>query len=807
VTRAARPQPAPPGQPPNGPQGHGAEGSSLRQLAVQSGAYLAGRELAGMVVRLAGLVVVVHKIGPSGFGVYSAAAVFVMFALGLSQMGVEVLLVRTPGEVTSRRYAECFTLLLVTSAVVTAAGIGLTFVLAPWLRPVGVVLPLRVLLLSVPVNVLWAPAQAAIERRFAYRRMGLLELGGDVVLYATAVPLALAGFGPWSLVVGTFAWQAWLLVGATVLSGVWPRLAWSTATAREVLRHGTSYSLSGWVVDLTQSVLTLIVGASLGAAGVGYYALALRLVRTLIFTSRGVHRVGMVAVAQAKERTAGRLASALEEGTLLLLVVTIVPLAGLAVTARWIVPAVFGAKFAPAVPLYALVALSSALRMPAIAQRTVLYAYGRNVAVLVANLIEMVLTCSTAVLFVADFGVDGCGYAGLVALVAVAYTHVTTRRIVPVHYGRLVVPASALLPLLVAPLLPPAWIPVTFVPSVLLFVLPAGRRETAWFVLTLRSALKRRTQTAPPAPVPAVPPPATSPPPAPVPVPAPIVRAATRAASVLAVVAPPRAVRVPQAAATQRASRPVPAARAVTVHSTPSDERGAEMNQNGNGNSGHAADWTAEVAPLRTADGGGAAVATPWEGRDGEPVTGSIFEPPAPLYTPAGASPVHPTAGPFAAYDPAGGPDQLLSESDSLSGLPSAGALLARLGRLLSVTGTGWQLLVGALRVAAVEGWAAVGAPRPVVVAAADALRANLRFDDPVARVAPATFAFAMPFLPGSRSAAQIAEHLRADVARAVGGAVVGEPPAVEVGHVVASLPTEEEADDLVRKAVRAVGG
>lgn len=786
---AVRPRPASSGQLPAAPPGQGAQGFSLRQVAVRSGAYLAGRELAGMVVRLAGLVVVVHAIGPASFGIYSAAAVFVMFALGLAQMGVEVLLVRTPGEVSSRRYAECFTLLLVTSALVTAAGIGLTFALAPWLRPVGVVLPLRVLLLSVPVNVLWAPAQAAIERRFAYRRMGLLELGGDVVLYATAVPLALAGFGPWSLVIGTFAWQAWLLAGSIALSGVWPRLAWSTATAREVLRHGTSYSLAGWVADLTQSALTLIVGALVGAAGVGYYALALRLVRTLAFTSRGVHRVGMVAVAQAKERTAGRLAAALEEGMLLLLVVTIVPLAGLGLTAHWVVPAVFGKRFAPAVPLYALVALSSALRMPAIVQRTVLYAYGRNVAVLVANLADLVLTCTAALVLVRAFGVVGCGEAALVGVASVACTHAATRRVVPVRYRRALLPAAALLPLLAAPLVPLAWVPATLVPPFLLLALPAGRREADWFVRTLRSALSRASPSGT------------------APRPAGAGGAVPDPALVGAVPAPAPAF----AAVPSRAPAAAPTATCIPLApSTPSEERGADMTQNGNGNangsSSHGADWTADVAPLRMGEIGAAALAASWEGHDAGPATGSIFEPPAAVYGQAPAAPGAAPDGFFDPYDPVAGPAGLLSESDALSGLPSAGALLARLGRLLSVSGTGWQLLVGAVHVAVGEGWAALGAPRPVVVAAADALRTSLRFDDPVARVGPATFAFAMPFLPGSRSADQIADHLRADVARAVSGAAVGEAPAVEVGHVVASLPTEEEADELVRRAVRAVG-
>ena len=222
---------------------------------------------------------------------------------------------------------------MVSTVLVTVAGLGLTFLVGPWLRPVGVVLPLQVLLLSVPVNVLWAPAQAAIERRLVFRRMGLLELVGDLVLYGTAVPLALCGFGPWSLVAGYFAWQAWLLVGSLVLSGTRPRPAWSWATSRDLLHHGLTYSLSTWLVALRGSATALIVGTFAGATGVGFMSFAQRLVTTLNFTSRGVHRVGIAAIARAGRPDRPRLSRAMEEGTLLLMLVAAAPFAAFGLAA------------------------------------------------------------------------------------------------------------------------------------------------------------------------------------------------------------------------------------------------------------------------------------------------------------------------------------------------------------------------------------------------------------------------------------------------------------------------------------------
>ncbi|MGH9046772.1 MAG: oligosaccharide flippase family protein, partial [Acidimicrobiales bacterium] len=66
-----------------------------------------------MIVRLVGVVLVVREIGPAPFGIYSAAAAFVLFVATFAQLGLEVYLIRLPGELRARHYNQAFTLLLV----------------------------------------------------------------------------------------------------------------------------------------------------------------------------------------------------------------------------------------------------------------------------------------------------------------------------------------------------------------------------------------------------------------------------------------------------------------------------------------------------------------------------------------------------------------------------------------------------------------------------------------------------------------------------------------------------------------------
>lgn len=699
----------------------------LRDLAVRGGAYLAGREAVGMGVRLAGLVVVVREIGPSAYGLYAAAAAFVAFAAGMAQLGAEIYLIRLPGTLAARRYHEAFTFLLCTSAVVTAGGVGLTYLVGPWLRPIGVLLPLRILLLSVPLNILWAPAQAAIERKFAYRRMGYLELGGDIALYGTAVPLAVLGAGPWSLVAGYFAWQGWLFVGSIVLSGMRPRLAWSRQTAREMLVHGWTYSLSTWLAAAGRSAIALIVGTFAGAAGVGFVSFAQRLVTTLNFTRRGVHRVGIVAISRAGRPERERLSRALEEGSLLLMLVAAAPFAAFGLVAHWAVPAVFGAAWKPALPVYVLLALAAVLGVPTYVQRTLLFAYGRNLQVAVACAVDLVVLSVASVLLVPRIGLVGVGVASLLTLVSTLYTHRSTARYAGVRYRKLSLPVLGLAPLVLVPIMAFPWSLLALLPAAVLAATPAARRELRQIVVTVRSVLPGR--------------------------------------------APGQS----------------------TTAGTPAAGRGGDdVRLNGPFTPG-ALTLPARVVVEARPDRG-----TVRARRSGGPVA-----------VPAGAG-----------SDGGDRVPSLTETVDEASGLVPLVTLLARTGRLMGALGTtGSPLLVGAFEVVGDP----PAAPARAVVAAADALRAQLRYDDPIACVDARLLVIAAPLAPGASDGPATMAHLSGAIGEAVGDCTRPDGPArwgspasegsgyhVRHAHVVAEPPFDKEVDRLVREVVddlRAGGG
>ena len=201
---------------------------------------------------------------------------------------------------------------------------------------------------------------------------------------------------------------------------------------------------------------------------------------------------------------------------------------------------------------------------------------------------------------------------------------------------------------------------------------------------------------------------------------------------------------------------------------------------------------------------------------------GSGLVPPAPGTPPTGGTPGTPrVAG--GAWSPVGGRDdvgrgtlassptaervpqrsngtadtlgQLLGSGALEGGLVPLGAFLARTGRLL---GAGADAS-GALAVVVLDVAGATGSPDELVTRAARALRAELRFDDPLTRIGRTGFAVAVSLVPGGATGDAVETRLAAalqDAMPAQGDVIV------RAAHVVADLRGSHDADELVRAAV-----
>jgi PST family polysaccharide transporter len=461
---------------------------SLRATVLRGGAYLGVREVLGIAVRLGGILVLTRLLGPEDFGLYAGSAALATLLSTVAQMGTEIYLVRREQEPGPDLYRAAYGYLALTSVLAVASGLVISFALGPLFGDPRYADAFRVLLFSVPLNILWAPAQAKLERAFRFRAVAWTELGGDLVLYGLGIGLAVAGLGLWAPVLGYLAWQAFLLVASGILARMRPSFHWSRETFAEITRFGLGFTPTSLLARAPEVINPLVVGPALGAAAVGQVALALRLGETLGFASRATWRLAVAALARVQGDTR-RLRRALEEAMTLqtLALGPVVAVGG--VLAPIALPLAFGPEWEPVVRLYPFVAINALVTGVFMMHGSILYVMQRNADVFAFNAVRIALLAAIAEAFI-PLGIQAFGWALIASTAALVFADHAVRRLFHFSYARVAPWLMALVPPVFTPL---AGSPVAgaalWLPALAIAVIPATRREIAAYARNLRATL------------------------------------------------------------------------------------------------------------------------------------------------------------------------------------------------------------------------------------------------------------------------------------------------------------------------------
>jgi PST family polysaccharide transporter len=390
----------------------------LDRKLVRGSAWLAlsygGSQLVSFVVTA----VLARFLFPSDFGVVALATIIIAALAPVQESGLGAALIQRRTDVERAAGTA-----LVFNVVVAICLYGVVFALAPTLASVfgssrlaGV---LRVLMLAAVIASPGVVPGALIERdlRFGSRAKG--ELGGALVRGGTAIPLAVAGFGVWSLVVGQ-------LVGQAIQTAAYWRFAplrpsprrFDFGLLRQLGRFGRHITAANVVAFVDQNVDTATVGGMLGAADVGFYSLAWRLAN---FPATGIGyvigRVMFPAYSTLQHDRAAFRAAFLTNVRRVALVSLPVAIA-IVLTARPIVVGIFGPRWAPAVPPLQLLAVFGLARSFTGTTGPVFLAAGRSKLVFYLNLLHLAALCAALFTLIPLAGIRGAAAAVTLAMTA-----------------------------------------------------------------------------------------------------------------------------------------------------------------------------------------------------------------------------------------------------------------------------------------------------------------------------------------------------------------------------------------------------
>lgn len=235
----------------------------------------------------------------------------------------------------------------------------------------------RVVALGFPIAALSTVHRALLEKRLAFGRKLLPELGRGAGKAAVAIALALAGFGPWSIVWGQVAGA----LAETVL--LWWAMPWRPGrrAARRHLGPLLGYGSRSAAVDLLGVLLLnvdyVIVGRIMGAAALGTYTVAFRVPELIVKQLSAV--VGSVTfpLYAALRHDLDTLRSGYLQ-SLRFLGMVLSPMAvGLVLVAEPLISVLFGARWADAAPVMQALALYALVRGLTYGGGSMLRAVGR----------------------------------------------------------------------------------------------------------------------------------------------------------------------------------------------------------------------------------------------------------------------------------------------------------------------------------------------------------------------------------------------------------------------------------------------
>lgn len=392
---------------------------TLSQRTVRAGQWRMAAWGVQATLQLGVGILLARLLPPAEFGLAGLAMVVITFATLVSELGLGIAVVqRRP--LTGRHVRTAFTASL-------GMGIGAAIVIyllspfsAPLLRQPELPPLLRAMTLVFVFGALGATARAMLQRELDFRRLAAIDVASYGFGYAAvAVPMALSGYGAWSLVIGSVVQSALGAVLALAFARHPLRPLLGRTELRELCGFGVTATLNQVVNGVARNADNLLVGRLLGPAALGVYARAFNLM-TLPLAAVGdvMWHVLLPAMAEVRDdRTrlgraylAAVQASALAAAPLM---------AGLAAAAPQIAAGVYGPAWSGmAAPLQVL-CLAGAFRAVYHVSGALTHASGRVMAELWRQAVYAALVVAGAVVG-SRWGVVGVA-AGVVVSIAFMY--------------------------------------------------------------------------------------------------------------------------------------------------------------------------------------------------------------------------------------------------------------------------------------------------------------------------------------------------------------------------------------------------
>jgi PST family polysaccharide transporter len=349
---------------------------SRTATALRSALWVMAESWLVRLVSLVAFLALARLLDPADFGIMALAGIYLTFCSFVIDQGFGTALVQREdldaGHLDAVFWAQLALGALVAAFTFAAAGWIARLFDEPGLEPV-----LEALAIFPAITALTLVQQAQLRRELRFAALAIRHIVSAVIGAAIGIAMAALGYGVWSLVAQMLSGA---VVGLAILWGAsrWrPRLAFSLQSFRELTGFGAAVFGHELVWTLSYQVDKLLLGRFAGAAPLGLYTVAQRLV-SIVGEVLVVGLQGLVVPVFARvQNDRAALLRGLFRAYRLIAFIAFPAFAGLALIAPELVPILLGAKWAEAVPVVQASALPTLVYALGFFLSNVLTAIGR----------------------------------------------------------------------------------------------------------------------------------------------------------------------------------------------------------------------------------------------------------------------------------------------------------------------------------------------------------------------------------------------------------------------------------------------
>ena len=315
-------------------------------------------------------------LSPEDFGLVALATIFTEFVEIFLDQGFSAAVIQR-SKLDLEHLDTAFWISIVMGGLLTAMNIGASGFVAQFFHEPRLALILSILSLSYIINALSTTQLAILQRNMAFKALARRSLAASIIGGVVGIGMALAGFGVWSLVGQDLA------QGAAAAVILWRSSDWRPGFRVTVKHYKELFSFGVNVVGnnlLNVSIKhadDFLIGYYLGPTMLGFYTVGYRLliiiIRLVTEVSNTVAFPAFARLQQEGERMRRAFYKVTQYTSLLSFPIFI----GLATLAPQIVPAVFGQKWAPSIPVMQVLSMIGILQSVLFFNGSVLRASGK----------------------------------------------------------------------------------------------------------------------------------------------------------------------------------------------------------------------------------------------------------------------------------------------------------------------------------------------------------------------------------------------------------------------------------------------